>query len=163
MLEFYDQLSPFYHLIYGDWESTIHNQALALDTIIKQHWDSKVKSILDVACGIGTQSLGLASLGYCVTASDLSAPSVARAKKEAQTRKLNIDFSVADLRDAHSHHQRQFDLVIACDNVLPHQLTNDDLLAAFQELYQCVKPGGGCLISVRDYEKEQRSGVQVKM
>jgi len=163
MANFYDQLTPFYHLIYEDWEASVHNQALALDNIIKDHWGHNVKCILDVACGIGTQSLGLASLGYSVTASDLSAPAVERARKEAETRKLNIDFSVADLRNAYAHQQKQFNLVIACDNVIPHLLTNDDLLEAFRELLECVVPGGGCLVSVRDYEKEERSGVQVKM
>ncbi len=130
MANFYDQLTPFYHLVYEDWEASVHNQALALDNIIKEHWGDNVKCILDVACGIGTQSLGPASRGYSVTASDLSAPAVERARKEAETRKLNIDFSVADLRDAYVHHQKQFDLVIACDNVMPHLLTKDDLVEA---------------------------------
>ena len=29
-------------------------------------------------------------------------------------------------------------------------------------MYSCTKPGGGCIISVRDYEKETCSGIQVK-
>jgi hypothetical protein len=52
--------------------------------------------------------------------------------------------------------------VIACDNAVPHLLTDEELLRAFQEFYKCTRPGGGCLISVRDYEKEERAGVQVK-
>jgi SAM-dependent methyltransferase len=160
--DFYERLTPFFHLIYPDWEASITKQSAGLDSIIKEHWGDSVKSVLDVACGIGTQSLGLASLGYAVTASDLSSAAIARARKEASSRKLNIDFSVADMRVAYSHHQKQFDLVIACDNSVPHLLTDNDLLAAFRQFYQCVKSGGGCLISVRDYEKEERVGVQVK-
>jgi SAM-dependent methyltransferase len=160
--EFYDQLTPFYHLIYPDWEASILKQSSDLDSIIKEHWGKGVRSVLDVACGIGTQSLGLASLGYTVTASDLSASAVERARKEAASRKLSVDFSVADMREAYSHHGRQFDLVIACDNAVPHLLTDDELLGAFRQFYQCVSPGGGCLISVRDYEKEELAGVQVK-
>ena len=160
--DFYDQLTPFYHLVYADWQASVIMQAAALDSIIKQQWVDGVGSILDVACGVGTQSLGLASLGYDVTASDLSARAVERAREEAAARKLRIDFSVADMREAHSHHRRQFDLVIACDNSVPHLLTDDDLLEAFRQFYQCARPGGGCLISVRDYEKEDRAGVQVK-
>jgi SAM-dependent methyltransferase len=160
--DFYDRLAPFYHLIYQDWEASITKQASDLDSIIKEYWGGSVKSILDVACGIGTQSLGLASLGYAVTASDLSTGEIARARKEAEMRKLPIDFSVADMREAYSHHRRQFDLVIACDNAVPHLLTDDDLSEAFQQFYQCLSPGGGCLISVRDYEKEERAGVLVK-
>ena len=43
---------------------------------IRQRWGEARLSILDVACGIGTQTLGLAALGHRVTASDLSAGAV---------------------------------------------------------------------------------------
>ncbi|HEV8711229.1 MAG TPA: hypothetical protein VGX03_00160 [Candidatus Binatia bacterium] len=68
---FYDQLAPFYHLIYPDWEASVNQQTIALDSIIKEYWGERVESILDLACGIGTQALGLASLGYAVAASDV--------------------------------------------------------------------------------------------
>jgi SAM-dependent methyltransferase len=160
--DFYDQLSPFYHLIFQDWNASIERQANALDRMIRELWGDGVKTVLDVACGIGTQTLGLARLGYTMTASDLSAAEVERARREASARGLAIDFSVADMRRAYAHHQQQFDLVIACDNAVPHLLTDDELLVAFREFFQCTRPGGGCLISVRDYEQEERRGVQVK-
>jgi SAM-dependent methyltransferase len=121
-----------------------------------------VSTVLDVACGIGTQALGLAALGYAVTASDLSAAAVERARQEAGRRGLRIDFSVADMRAVHAHHQKQFDLVIACDNAVPHLLTDGELLTAFGQMFACTRPGGGCLITVRDYDKEDRTGIQVK-
>ena len=161
-IDFYNQLTPFYHLIYPDWEASIQQQAADLDGIVQEFWGGGVKTILDVACGIGTQALGLAGLGYRLIGSDLSEGAVGRAKKEAAARSLNIDFSVADMRQAYTHHQKQFDLVIACDNAVPHLLTDEEILEAFQQFYQCTRPGGGCLITVRDYDKEDRSGVQVK-
>jgi SAM-dependent methyltransferase len=160
--EFYDQLAPLYHLIYPDWEASIRRQATALDSVIREFWGKDHRTILDVACGIGTQALGLAQLGYDVTASDLAPAEIERAKHEAAQRSLPIAFSVADMREVHHHHLRQFDVVVACDNAIPHLLSDDALLAAFQAFFQCVRPGGGCLISVRDYDKEERSGLQVK-
>ena len=159
---FYDQLAPFYHLVYPDWEASIKRQASELDGIIREFWGEDATSILDVACGIGTQSLGLAQLDYTVTASDLSNAEIERAKEEAGKRVLEINFSIADMREVYTHHQRQFDVVIACDNAVPHLLTDEDILIAFRQFYACTRPGGGCIISVRDYEKEERSGVQVK-
>ena len=160
--DFYDRLAPFYHLIYPEWETSIHRQAAALDGIIKARWGQNVQTVLDVACGIGTQTLGLATRGYTVTASDLSPVEVARAKHEAAARSLPISFSVADMRYAYAHHQQQFDLVIACDNSVPHLLTDAELLQAFQQFYAFTRPGGGCLIAVRDYAVEQHEGLQVK-
>jgi len=85
-----------------------------------------------------------------------------RAQHEAALRGLHIDFTVADMRAAFTHHQKQFDLVIACDNSVPHLLTDADLLQAFRQFYACTRVGGGCLISVRDYDAEERIGVQIK-
>jgi SAM-dependent methyltransferase len=159
---FYDGLAPFYHLIFPDWEASIRGQAAALDGIFREHWGGGRLSVLDVACGVGTQALGLAALGHAVTASDLSPAAVARAEREARQRSLRIDFSVADMRQAWAHHRRQFDVVIACDNAVPHLLTDEELLTAFGQMFACTRPGGGCLVSVRDYDREDRSGVQVK-
>jgi SAM-dependent methyltransferase len=159
---FYDELAPFYHLIFPDWEASIQRQAAALDGIIREHWGEGRLSILDVACGIGTQALGLAALGHAVTASDLSREAIERARIEARKRSLDVSFSVADMRCARAHHAGPFDLVIACDNSLPHLLTDEDLLAAFGQFFACARPGGGCLVTVRDYDREDRSGVQVK-
>lgn len=160
--DFYDQLSPFYHLVYADWEASIQRQADQLNSLIEEFWGDQAQTILDVSCGIGTQAIGLAQLGYHIVASDLSATAIERAKGEALKRRLKIDWSVADMRQAYTHHQRQFDIVIACDNSVPHLLTDDDLLAAFRQFYACSKPGGGSLITVRDYDQVERQGTQVK-
>lgn len=127
-----------------------------LDSVIREMWGTG-SGVLDVSCGAGTQALGLAGLGYDVTASDLSPDAVKRAKQEAAKRELSIVFSVADMRRAFDHHQRRFDVVISCDNSVPHLLSNGDILSAMQQFYKCTRPGGGCIITVRDYEKEDLS------
>jgi SAM-dependent methyltransferase len=149
--DFYDALSPYYHLIYPDWETSMARQSAALAAIIRSKGGPQLRSVLDAACGIGTQSLGLAKLGYSVTASDFSASAVARAQSEAINRGLSVQFAVADMRRVYEHHQREFDVVLACDNAIPHLLTDADILLAFEQFYRCVAPGGLCLVSVRDY------------
>src|SRR5262245_32507082 len=90
---FYDELAPFYHLIFPDWEASIRRQAEALDGVIRERWGDGHLSILDAACGIGTQALGLATLGHRVTASDISDAELERAAREARDRGLAIHFS----------------------------------------------------------------------
>lgn len=159
--DFYNRLSPFYHLIYPDWDATIQLQASQLDELIREFWGDRVQTILDATCGIGTQALGLARLGYDVTASDISPAPLERAKEEAARRNLSITFRPADLRTLSSEHGRTFDLVIACDNAVPHLLSDDEIRTAFREMYRCAAVGGGCIISVRDYDPAESRGIKV--
>ena len=160
--EFYDELSPFYHLLFQNWEVSIDRHATILDGIIKSEWGDKVYTIVDVSCGIGTQAIGLARLGYQVDASDLSPKAIKRAKDETEKRGLNIKYSVSDMRNASNNYSKKFDVLISCDNSVPHLLSDVDILNAFREFYNCIKPGGGCLITIRDYEKESHDGIQFK-
>ncbi|HEX7154967.1 MAG TPA: class I SAM-dependent methyltransferase [Thermoanaerobaculia bacterium] len=160
-VEFYDQLAPDYHLIFENWDASIVRQAVALDGLIRDHWGG-VQRVLDAACGIGTQSIGLAQLGYRVTASDISAAEVDRARREASLRGVSLDVSQADMRKLAEQHGSGYDLVIACDNSVPHLLTDADILETFRQFRACLRPGGGCLITVRDYDREVKSGTQVK-
>lgn len=66
------------------------------------------------------------------------------------------------MRSAHQVLGTDYDLVISCDNSVPHLLTDDDLLLAFQQFHSCLRPGGGCLIIVRDCAKEARGSNLVK-
>ena len=156
MGDFYDQLSPFYHVIFEDWDVSVDRQGRQLKEIIQKYWPER-QTLLDVSCGIGTQAIGLSKNGYRVTASDLSTNAVKRAKKEAQRHgQTNISFSVCDMRTAFTHHNSQFDIVISCDNSIPHLLTDDDILSALKQMYSSSRPGGGCLITIRDYDSLER-------
>jgi 2-polyprenyl-3-methyl-5-hydroxy-6-metoxy-1,4-benzoquinol methylase len=162
MSDFYDSMSGLYHLIFEDWDESIARQAGQLAAIIEGRWGADTRSILDVSCGIGTQSIGLAQRGFLVTASDLSERALARARAEAQRRAVEINFSVCDMRAAHIHHQREFDVVISVDNCITHLLNDDDLLQALRQIHGCTRPGGGCLLTVRDYDQEQRGTGLIK-
>ncbi len=156
MKKFYDELVPYYHLIFDDWEASIEWQANSLADIITQQWSEQVETILDVSCGIGTQAIGLACKDFRVVASDLSVRAIERAQKEAVARNLDIAFSVCDMRYASKHHRKQFDVVISCDNSVAHLLSDNDIHEALKEMHACTRPGGGCLLSIRDYDKEER-------
>ena len=43
------------------------------------------------------------------------------------------------------------DVVLVADNSLPHLLSEAEIAAALAEYFRCARPGGGCLITMRDY------------
>jgi len=161
MTNFYDELAPLYHLIFQDWHASIARQGEQLQRIIHSQWPQH-RSVLDVSCGIGTQAIALAMRGFRVKASDLSPKEIDRAVLEAKQRGLDILFTVCDMRNAHAHHGTGFDIVLSCDNSVPHLLNDEDILVALKEMFACLRVGGGCLITVRDYNHEQRGRNIVK-
>jgi glycine/sarcosine N-methyltransferase len=148
---FYDSLATHYHLIFEDWERAIARQAASLDRVLGTQLPGRLR-ILDCACGIGTQALGLAALGHSVLGSDLSAGAIARAKKEAAARNLEIRFRVADITTLDGIAEREFDVVAALDNALPH-LTGEQLRRAATAMASKLQPGGLLIASIRDYDR----------
>lgn len=154
---FYDGLAPLYHLVYENWESTVARQGAALASLIGEHWGPGARTVLDGAVGIGTQALGLLARGFQVTGADLSYAAVKRAVREAAARQLPLACVVADFR-ALPVRSKAVDVVIVCDNALPHLETPGDITTALGEWLRCARPGGGCLLSMRDYGSPPPSG-----
>jgi SAM-dependent methyltransferase len=157
---YYNSLAPYYKFIYPDWDQSVQRQAEALDGVIRESVGETSKTVLDAACGIGTQSIGLAKIGYKVTASDLSSAAIQQARREAERYGVQIEFQVVDMRQVWETHQAQFDVVIACDNAVPHLLDDDEILTAFRQFRKCTKSGGCCIITVRDYATLERKDKQ---
>ena len=150
----YDDISDVYHLVYADWEASIRRQGEALDGLLARALGPGPHRVLDVACGIGTQSLGLAARGHDVRGSDLAPRAVERAGREAELRGLAIELSVGDMRTCDTGRGEGFDAVIACDNSVPHLLSDEEIRAAFGAFHRSLRPGGLVLLSVRDYAQE---------
>jgi SAM-dependent methyltransferase len=157
---FYDDLVDYYDLIYQDWNASMTRQGDALARIIRdclpQRGDAPIR-VLDVAAGIGTQSLPLAAREFSVTARDISPKAIARLEREATERGLSISSGVADMRTVRATVSGAFDVVVCCDNSLPHLLTDDEIVAALSQFRELLVPGGMLLCSVRDYEGIDRA------
>jgi SAM-dependent methyltransferase len=161
--ESYDALSQHYHLIFEDWEASVERQATILSSILQRKCGLPgTARILDCACGIGTQALGLGKLGFRVNASDISAHAVERARQEASRRSLDIQFSVANMLDLAPLGDLKFDAVICMDNSLPHLENAEQLFQAAAQIRTHLIPGGYFMASIRDYDRliQQRPLVQ---
>jgi SAM-dependent methyltransferase len=158
-IRFYDQLAQYYDLIFEDWEASMERQGNVLAALLRERLSDRSAPIrvLDAAAGIGTQSIPLAKHGFEVLSRDLSPAAIVRLRSEAEKRNLVIDAAVADMRTVSATIAQRVDAVIAFDNAVPHLLNDGDVLSAFQSFYDCLGPGGVCMLSVRDYASVERS------
>lgn len=145
---FYDSIAASYHNIFPDWQKTIYAQGGILADIIRSR-NHRALSVRDCTCGIGTQSLGLALLGFSITASDVSPQAIARAEREAEERGLAIDFSIADVCDLPEDHSH--DVVIAMDNAIAHVQSVEELRIFLKRMLGQASDGAALMVSVRDY------------
>ena len=149
---FYDNLASQYDKLFLDWQSTTQEQAVILNQLFSDNGFDKTARVLDCACGIGTQAIGLASFGYHVTASDISDGEIAEAKERAAKNNVTIHFEHADFCALSETFSEPFDIVIAMDNALPHMLSKSALNAAIQSITNQIVTGGMFVASIRDYD-----------
>jgi glycine/sarcosine N-methyltransferase len=145
---FYDELAAEYHLIYADWDGSIERQGEALDRLI----GSGRRRILDCACGIGTQAIGLARRGHTVIGTDLSPVALRRAVAEAGRRDVTLPVAAADWRGL-PFPDGAFEVVVAADNALPHLLTPEDMIAGLTGMRRVLADGGLLIASTRPYDE----------
>ena len=106
-----------------------------IETILKKH---KVKTVLDLTCGTGSQVLYLAKRGYGVVGSDINAKMLSIARSKAKKEKLKITFLKSDMRRAKIG---TFDAVITIFNAVGH-LTKVDFETAMRTIHAHLKDGG---------------------
>ncbi|MBE5881437.1 MAG: methyltransferase domain-containing protein, partial [Lachnospiraceae bacterium] len=127
-------LATQYDKLFLDWQAATKEQAEILNRIFQNNGFDNTAKILDCACGIGTQAIGVASLGYSVAASDLSVGELIEAEKRAKANNVEICFKQADFCSLSDTFTEKFDIVIAMDNALPHMLTSNDLESAIKSI-----------------------------
>lgn len=149
---FYDDLATQYDKLFLDWKSATHEQAELLRKIFHSRGLDDTARVLDCACGIGTQAIGLAALGYHVAASDISEGELKEAAVRAAENQVKIRFERADFRALSDVFPEHFDIVICMDNALPHMLSKDELESAVRSIIDRVEEGGIFVASIRDYD-----------
>lgn len=74
------------------------------------------------------------------------------AKQCSERLGAHLTFGVADFRSLYQVEER-FNIVISCDNSLPHLLNDNDLHQALSNIWDKLICGGLFLASIRDYDQ----------
>tara|TARA_Y100000310_G_C20677809_1_gene814108 strand:- start:628 stop:1395 length:768 start_codon:yes stop_codon:yes gene_type:complete len=108
----YEKFAEYYDIL--ELENPKEDERLNdfIDRILKNY---KVKTVLDITCGTGAQTIGLKNKGYKITASDLSKGMLKIAKEKAKD--LDIKFYQGDMRTVN---YGKFDAVISMFNAIGH-------------------------------------------
>ena len=150
--DFYDALASDYHLLFPDWWTAAQWHGEVISRVLVDRDVRPPARLLDCTCGVGTQALPLAALGYRTTGTDLSRRAIGRARREAEVRGVPVTLCRADVREVRAAVTGTFDAVISCDNSLPHLLTDLDLERAVDSIRACLRDEGIFVASIRDYD-----------
>jgi 2-polyprenyl-6-hydroxyphenyl methylase/3-demethylubiquinone-9 3-methyltransferase len=110
---------------------------------IDQHVDLSGKRVIDVGCGGGLLSEGMASLGAKVTGIDLGEKALAVAKLHLYESGYAVDYRLTAVEAIAEESPEQFD-VVTCMEMLEHVPDPASIVAACAKL---VKPGGQVFFS----------------
>lgn len=132
-VELYDDTAEIYDIfeLNGTGETPITNRLLT--NCFDAH---RVRSVLDMTCGTGAQTIGLCRAGYSVTGSDLSKGMIDVAIRKSEG--LPISYHQADMRNVSLG---QFDAVISMFNAVGH-LSTADFAVAIANAAANLRAGG---------------------
>lgn len=119
----------------------------------------KVKTILDLACGTGSQVFSLINSGYEVIGVDINSKMLNIAKNIARKEKLDVNFFLGDMRTLKVG---EFDAVITIFNAIGH-LTKLDFEKTMQNVYRNLKVGGIYVFDIFNLSYLNHSGNITKL
>jgi 2-polyprenyl-3-methyl-5-hydroxy-6-metoxy-1,4-benzoquinol methylase len=106
-----------------------------IETLLKAH---KVKTVLDLTCGTGSQIFFLHQMGYSVTGADFSPALIEIARKKAREAKLHIPFIKGDMRTLKAG---KFDAAITIFNAVGH-VTRAGFEKTIRNIHKNLKDDG---------------------
>jgi len=111
-------------------------------------------SILDLGTGPGTQAIELARRGFDVTATDVSASAITKARKRLTGSGVSVNFRQDDI--LHSGLDVQFDMVM--DRGCFHVFSSEQRPAYLRSVEALLKPGGYLLLKTFSHRETMEEG-----
>lgn len=128
----YSKLHEYFDVLVPD---DVDSKNRVIERILRKH---KVKTVLDLTCGTGSQVFWLAKCGYEVTGADFSPALLKIAKDKARKTDVEVELIEGDMRKIKVG---TFDAAITIANAVGH-LTKADFGKAVRNIHSNLKEGG---------------------
>jgi ubiquinone/menaquinone biosynthesis C-methylase UbiE len=144
---FYNSASVYYDKMI-DFDSALQKRKILLSIFI----DEKIKSVADVGCGTGVDSISLSLLGLNVISFDPSAEMINTARTNSEKHNCKIDFHNFGANEISKTFSSKFDLVVSLGNTLAN-ISSSQIEKSTFKLYKMLNNNGKVLIQILNYEK----------
>jgi len=145
--EFFDELSVQYDSMIP-FEKAIEQKKELFKNLLK---DSK-KTIADIGCGTGSDSLALAGIGYEVTSFDPSAQMLDKARINAKSSGLDLDSYQFGASQIPNEFNGKYDVVISFGNSFAN-IPTDEFDSSVCKCFSLLREKGELYIQILNYEK----------
>ncbi|MDX1617188.1 MAG: class I SAM-dependent methyltransferase [Balneolaceae bacterium] len=140
--------SPLYEKLYANRDE---EEARQLIDLLEQTLNlSGCSEILDLGCGRGRHAISLAERGYNVTGLDLSREAIQTAREKAETKGLDIEFVIRDMRYPLP---RTFDAIVNLFTTFGYFSSDEENGHVIDSVVEMLDPGG---MFVLDYMNSKR-------
>ncbi|MBI4744509.1 MAG: class I SAM-dependent methyltransferase [Actinobacteria bacterium] len=113
-----------------------------------------IEHILDLGTGPGTQAIALAKMGFRVTATDISATAISKAKEKSKQEELSIDFFQDDIVDTKINDKFDFIFDRGCFHTLPPEKRD----VYVKNVHRILKTGGILFLKCFSYKEKTLGG-----
>ena len=139
---------PWHEHEAGPWRETLEEYRSDLAQIVGE---TREGSLLDPSCGWGRQAIALGEVGWRVTATHATEAYLVLARKRSAESGVSLELRSADMRSLDPAFSGRFDWVV-CATPSTISATTRASARRCREMYCALKPGGACLIELRDME-----------
>ncbi len=141
---FFDETSEFYN--------SMINSETAIDRKVKLFSKLKInnKTVADLGCGSGVDSIALSKCGNTVDAFDPSIKMIELAEKTAAAKGFNVDFHNFAIEDIPTQFDEKYSFICSLGNTIAN-VDPKNLIRAFQKIKDILQPNGRALIHILNF------------
>lgn len=138
-----EQIKQYYQHSYNNQKPAFHEwtAGTANPELVNLVYENKIKpnsKILEIGCGLGTESVFLAIRGMDVTAIDIAESALSTAKKFSDAYEVNVNWKVADILSVQL--DEKYDVIT--DQGCFHHLTDDERAKYVKQISKFLKDDG---------------------